>query len=165
MWEKTLTYNFCMGRRGLGVMDWYTGTGLYLTSNIFLFLRFISISSTFLTKFKIWFFRNNALSFSCRVGTFRSGSVTYSSDRNHQSRRYYLHIYSWEKGGSRAGLNLNQWLHLKVARVLYSCSGSKDLNYVSLYIRQVTLHSISLWAGYLKFLWIHALFFYVFHWL
>ena len=53
----------------------------------------------------------------------------------------------------------------KVARVLYSWSGSKDLNYVSLYIRQVTLHSISLWAGYLKFLWIHALFFYVFHWL
>ena len=40
---------------------------------------------------------------------------------------------------------------LKVARVLYSWSGSKDLNYVSLYIRQVTLHSISLWAGYLKF--------------
>ena len=32
---------------------------------------------------------------------------------------------------------------LKVARVLYSWSGSKDLNCVSLYIRQVTLHSIS----------------------
>ena len=48
---------------------------------------------------------------------------------------------------------------LKVVRVENSWSGYKDLNYVSLYICQVTLHSISLWAGYLKFLWIHALFF------
>ena len=57
------------------------------------------------------------------------------------------------------------WWRIKVNRVLITWSGSKDLNYVSLYIPQVTLHSISLWAGYLKFLWIHALFFYVFHWL
>ena len=50
-------------------------------------------------------------------------------------------------------------LLIKVICALNTWSESKDLNCVSLYIRQGTPHSISLWARYLKFLWIHALFF------
>ena len=70
------------------------------------------------------------------------GSKPFSSPPQRQGDPVVLGIYTF-----------------KVARLLYSWSGSKDLNYVSIYIHQVTLHSISLWAGYLKFLWIYALFF------